>query len=676
MNNLPRRQYRRVGNSNLDQIVAAFGAAWHAAMNGADPPRLESVLKAIPEAEQSTYLRELLAVELQCRLKHGDKPSRTDYLLRFPAHSETIQAIFEACGTVNFREPPAKKATAKFQEHPDDTTPSTTPPGDKALEPGTMLGNYKILRLIGRGGMGAVYEAEHCRMRRKVAIKMISQAALQHPEALQRFHREAQAMARLEHPNIVTAHDADQAGDIHFLVMQYVDGDNLSTAVKSRGPLSVAMALRFLMQTARGLEYAHQEGVIHRDIKPSNLVVASNGVVKILDMGLARLEESLTETSSANRNLTQAGNIMGTVDFMAPEQALDAKDADQRADIYSLGCTFYYLLTGKTVYPGDTAMKRIMAHRCDPIPSLRAARPDAPVWLEAVFEKMVAKDKTERYRTMSDVLDSMAPHVSSGLSGPEADASVQGQRSFYDDLSLVPPVAALLVDVPGALPQAPDCTAEQTSPSSAFDTQMKGNAGGLPFPADKPVLAAKAAPVANATPAKSEAAIGHEALAQERVAREAASRDVATQEAVAPEAVAGAENVSWRPLRAAKESAAGGATSRKRRHRLLGAVAVYVGLMVVVAAAIGLIYEQTNTGHCVIDAAEDVKIALAGKGIGLHNAKTGRGLTLQPGSYELPSGDYAIDDAWLPLGIDINPKKFTLQRGITKTLTVTLSTPK
>jgi serine/threonine protein kinase len=674
MNNLPSRQHRQVGNSSLDQVVATFDAAWHAAMKGSAPPRLELVLRTIPEAEQATYLQKLLTVELQCRLKHGDKPSRTDYLRRFPAHFETIQAIFEACGTVNFREPPAKKATAKFQEHPDDTAPSTIPPGDKVLEPGTLFGNYTILRLIGRGGMGAVYEAEHRRMRRKVAIKMISQAALQHPEALQRFHREAQAMARLEHPNIVTAHDADQVGDIHFLVMQYIDGDDLSTAVKSRGPLSVAMALRFLMQTARGLEYAHQEGVVHRDIKPSNLIVARNGVVKILDMGLARLEESLTEASSANRNLTQAGNIMGTVDFMAPEQALDAKDADQRADIYSLGCTFYYLLTGKTVYPGDTAMKRIMAHRCDPIPSLRAARPDAPVWLEAVFEKMIAKDKADRYQSMSEVLDSMAPHVSSGLSGPEADASVPGHRSLYDDLSLVRPVAALLVEVPGADRQAPDVTAEQTSPSSAFDTQMKGNAGGLAFPADKPVLAAKTAPMTKATPAKNAAAFGHEVHPHEPVVQEAASPGVVSHEAVTPEADALVENVSWRPLRTAKES--GGATSRKRRHRLLGAVAVYVGLMIAVAAGLCVIYVQTNTGTCVIDAAADVKTALAGKGIGLHNGKTGRGLMLQPGSYELPSGQYEIDDAWLPLGIDIEPKKFTLQRGVTKTLRVTLSTPK
>ena len=229
---------------------------------------------------------------------------------------------------------------------------------------------------------------------------------------------------------MVTALDADQAGNIHFLVMQYVEGDNLSTMVKSHGPLSIDLALSFLVQTVRGLEYAHQEGVIHRDIKPSNLIVAKNGVVKILDMGLARLEDSLTEDSSANRNLTQAGNIMGTVDFMAPEQTLDAKEADHRADIYGLGCTLYYLLTGLKMYDADTLMKRIMAHRCDPIPSLRAARADAPEWLEPIFQKLVAKDKADRYQSMTDVLVAVMPHVSSGLSGPDIEVSLPGHRSF------------------------------------------------------------------------------------------------------------------------------------------------------------------------------------------------------------------------------------------------------
>ncbi len=262
-----------------------------------------------------------------------------------------------------------------------------------------ILGNYTILDKIGAGGMGQVFKAEHRRMHRVVAIKMLPKNVTKDALAIARFQREVDAAAKLEHPNIVTAHDADDAGGVHFLVMQYVEGSDLSALVKKHGPLSVEKAVNYILQAARGLEYAHKKGVIHRDIKPANLLLDNDGVVKILDMGLARL--SADDDTPTQAELTGTGAVMGTVDYMAPEQALSTKHADARADIYSLGCSLCYLITGKAAYDGDTLMAKLLAHRDKPIPSLG---PNVPEQLQAVFQKMVAKKVEDRYQTMSEVV--------------------------------------------------------------------------------------------------------------------------------------------------------------------------------------------------------------------------------------------------------------------------------
>ena len=637
MNNTTAPRHERLGTSaQAQRAVAAFGAAWHSAsVTEAAIPRLEKVLETIPRGERILCLRELLAVELEYRAKRGENPVLADYLSRFPDDAATIQAVFESCGTVPPQEVVPQEADTITAELPPGTPQSQIRSGDQPLKAGTEIGSYTILRLIGRGGMGAVYLAEHRLMRRKVALKVITAANLEHPGALARFHREALAVARLEHPNIVTAHDADQFADIHFLVMQYVDGHDLSTTVRKHGPLTVDMAMRCLMQAARGLEYAHQEGVVHRDIKPSNLMVARNGVVKILDMGLARLEQTLAETSSGDRNLTQAGNIMGTIDYMAPEQALDAKDADQRADIYSLGCTFYYLLTGQKMYSGDTTLKRIMAHRINPNPTLRAAREDVPVWLEPIFQKMIAKDVADRYQSMTEVLTAMAPYVASGLASPEMDVSVPGRRSLTDEASPLRPAAALLVEVPHTERPLPELASEQTKPNAASDTQVRAMAAELPLP------------VAKSPPARSD------------------------------ESDAPASNVSWRAPRNARETTsrnavAPNATSRKRRHRLLRVAGLYFGLVGLLVALGAFIYLQPDAGTVVIEAAnQDVTVALRDKGIRLHDAKTGREFTLQPGRNDLKSGEYEIDMAELPSGIEVSKKRFRLKRGGSERLKIT-----
>ena len=218
------------------------------------------------------------------------------------------------------------------------------------------------------------------------------------------------AAGRLSHPNIVIAFDADEAEGTHFLVMEYIEGHDLSQLVKQRGPLPIAEAVEYIRQAACGLEQAHAQGVVHRDIKPSNLLVDKRGTVKILDMGLARIDEP-TDGALADvetrAELTQQGSIMGTIDFMAPEQAADTHRADMRSDLYSLGCTLHYLLIGRAPFGGETLVKRLLAHRDEPVPSLRALRPEVSPGLDAVFQRLMAKHPEQRYQTAGELLDAL-----------------------------------------------------------------------------------------------------------------------------------------------------------------------------------------------------------------------------------------------------------------------------
>ncbi len=250
--------------------------------------------------------------------------------------------------------------------------------------------------------MGQVFKARHRSMDRIVALKVLAKAAVNSPDAIKRFQREVKAAAKLIHPNIVIAHDAGQQDGVHFLVMEYVPGSDLSALVKREGPLPVDKVVSYITQAARGLAFAHAKGVVHRDIKPGNLLVDHEGTVRILDMGLARLDGDAA-SKAAGEGLTQTGQVMGTVDYMAPEQAFDTSTADAKADLYSLGCTLYRLLTGQNMFSGDTLVQKILAHREQPIPSLVVACPNVPPQLDAIYQRMVAKQPTDR-PTMAELV--------------------------------------------------------------------------------------------------------------------------------------------------------------------------------------------------------------------------------------------------------------------------------
>ena len=269
----------------------------------------------------------------------------------------------------------------------------------KGKAAGLRLGDYIICDKLGEGGMGLVYKAEHRRMQRTVAIKLLPASATASRDAVRRFQREAQAAAKLIHRNVVTAYDAGEDQGRHFLVMEYVDGESLSSMVRSRGPLPVAEAWDYVRQTASALEYAHSQRIVHRDIKPGNILVDRQGVVKLLDLGLARIGNVASEPNSDD--LTRTGQVMGTVDYMAPEQARSSRMADHRADIYSLGCTLYFLLTGRPPFRGDNPVETLLAHAEQPIPPLR---PDISRDLAAVNYRMLAKDPAERYQSVAELI--------------------------------------------------------------------------------------------------------------------------------------------------------------------------------------------------------------------------------------------------------------------------------
>lgn len=275
-----------------------------------------------------------------------------------------------------------------------------------------VLGDYVLLDQIGQGGMGTVYRAQHRRMNRIVAVKVLRKDSPSAPEIAKRFRREVKVAARLTHPNIVTAFDAREEQGLSYLVSEFIAGQDLSQFVRSRGPLSLEQAVEITRQIAAGLRFAHRNGVIHRDVKPSNVLLGDDGVVRLLDVGLARFSNSTVDSVT---DLTTTGLIIGTVDYMAPEQARDTRLADERSDIYSVGCTLSFLLTGRALYPGGTNIERLLAHRELPIPDIRQLDDRMPDDLQELLTKCLAKDPEQRFQNCDLLLESLNQIRTSGL---------------------------------------------------------------------------------------------------------------------------------------------------------------------------------------------------------------------------------------------------------------------
>ncbi|QGJ71928.1 Hypothetical protein PBC10988_36410 [Planctomycetales bacterium 10988] len=264
---------------------------------------------------------------------------------------------------------------------------------------GFILGKYRLLSHLSKGGMSSVYLGEHTLMKRQVAIKVLPVARVNDTSYLERFLLEARAIASLDHPNIVQAYNVDNDNDLHYLVMEYIEGRDLEKMVLLDGPLDYELAVDYIRQAACGLEHAHGRGMIHRDIKPSNLLLDGQDTIKILDMGLARL------TGQDEKSLTKkhGEKVLGTTDYLSPEQAIDSHDIDLRADIYSLGCTFYFLLTGHPPFPKGTLAQRLMKHQVSEPACITIDRPDCPAELLAICKKMMSKKPAHRYQTAVEV---------------------------------------------------------------------------------------------------------------------------------------------------------------------------------------------------------------------------------------------------------------------------------
>src|SRR4051812_4538633 len=280
----------------------------------------------------------------------------------------------------------------------------------------TIGSKYRLLELIGAGGMGAVYLCEHTLMKRLVALKILPTEKLEDPSNLERFHREARAVAALDHPNIVRAYDIDLHEKLHFLVMEYVDGNSLQDIIARHGPMDPVRAAHYIAQSAVGLQHAHELGMVHRDVKPGNLLLDRTGVIKVLDMGLARFFNKTQD------NVTEKYDekcVLGTADYLAPEQAVSST-VDIRADVYSLGGTLYFMLTGQTPFPDGTIAAKLVAHQTREPKPIESYRPDVPPGILAVLRKMMAKEPEDRFQEPIDVADALAEWADLPIDPPPA----------------------------------------------------------------------------------------------------------------------------------------------------------------------------------------------------------------------------------------------------------------
>jgi serine/threonine protein kinase len=482
---------------------------WRSQSRAGKPWLLEQYVQKHPELGPLNQLSvELISGEYWVRQHWGDRPTHQEYVTRFPQQTSQLRDLLRQMDTrlaTEFaaqspdelqRSPPAAGArpaappgraptsstdllnalrqlqllsatqiTALSREFPNSTDARTL--SKELLNRGWLspyqvnhllqghgqvlvLGPYLLLERLGEGGAGQVFKARHQKMGRIVALKVIRKELLADPEVVSRFYREIQVVSQLDHPNVVHAYDAGPAGATHFLAMEFVEGTDLGRLVKQGGPLPVLQACEYVRQAACGLQHAHERGLVHRDIKPHNLIVSrQDALVKVADLGLARLPRSANEDLTAGfagvnttGTLTPENAVMiGTADYLAPEQALDFHAADIRADIYSLGCTLFFLLTGQSPVAGGTLAQKVAKHLNAPPPPIDKFRKDVPSAVQQILRRMLAKRPEDRYQTPADVVQALTSVIGVNSSADQLTKAGFNRRRRIAMVS----VAALLL---------------------------------------------------------------------------------------------------------------------------------------------------------------------------------------------------------------------------------------
>ena len=374
---------------------------------------IETTLEsARSDSDHPEFLKDLLKELIALKLIHAQRPEEEAAEIKslYPGQKNNIDQLLQSLPPSPHGADLAGNSSSLRTEEPTiPPSPVESESSKKStdVKVGDTLGDYELVGKIGVGGMGQVFKARHRRMKRMVALKTLPDELASSEALVRRFEREVEAAAKLDHPNIVAAFDAGEDSGIHFLVMKFIDGQDLADLISQQGILEPRQAVDLTLQAAKGLAYAHSRGIIHRDIKPANLLLDKSGTLQILDMGLARIQESADENARPVTELTQAGVVMGTVDYLPPEQAIDSRTADNRSDIYSLGCTFYQMLTGTKVFQGETTMQVILAH-CDmPIPKLSEKVIGLPEEFDGLLDRMIAKSPADRFQNMEECISEL-----------------------------------------------------------------------------------------------------------------------------------------------------------------------------------------------------------------------------------------------------------------------------
>ncbi len=421
-------------STNWESVCDRFEEAFRAG----GTPTIEAMLATIAVEVRPRLFAELLSIECWWRKRRGETAEPNDYLARFPDFQQTIIAAFAAP-----KSPGTTPPTAAFQS-------LVVEPQKSGLDVGSTLGPYHLVAKLGEGGMGVVFRAIHTKLDKVVAVKILSASFMHHPDAAARFQREMKAVGRVNHPHVVQAFDAGEIDGTHYLAMEFVDGQDLATILRERGPLPLATACRIIREAADALSAAHAAGLVHRDIKPSNLLLDPHGRVKLLDLGLSRL---LARDDKPSTDLTTLGQIFGTADYMAPEQWDDPRKADARTDLYALGCTLFHLLSGQAPFSSgehQTVFSKMQGHVSAPVPDLTEFAPQTPATVIEVCRRLMSKRPDERFPSAADVVKALSSFAQaevvlppmlteSGTDGPRRSTSLShvvetdyGSRPRFD----------------------------------------------------------------------------------------------------------------------------------------------------------------------------------------------------------------------------------------------------